>query len=99
MSILKKLWTMVAGPGKAVPMIPCEQVLENLFDYLDGEIDEARAAQIHQHLEMCKRCYPRAQFEKAFLDAVRQAQAGESVPTDVRARVLAAIEAESQPDS
>jgi len=85
------MWVMITGHEGAKPMMPCEQVLENLFDYLDGEIDDARAHQIQEHLEICKKCYPRARFEKAFLEAVHQVRAGEPAPPGVRDSVLAAI--------
>ena len=94
--MLKSLWGMITGKVRGIPMIKCEEALNHLFEYLDGEIDEKRRTAIEKHLEICKKCYPRAQFERAFLDALGGVGAGEAVPGEVRARVLAALE--SQPE-
>lgn len=44
--------------------INCEEVIERLFGYLDSELDEAAMAAISRHLEHCRDCYTRADFEK-----------------------------------
>jgi len=94
MGMLKSLWGMLTARARGIPMIKCEEALESLFEYLDGEIDEARSAAIEKHLEICRKCYPRAQFERAFLDALGRVDTSEAVPTDVRERVLATLQAE-----
>ena len=53
--------------------IRCEEVIAHLLSYLDAEIDDARRAQIDHHLEECRGCFSRAEFEKALRDRVRQA--------------------------
>jgi anti-sigma factor (TIGR02949 family) len=50
----------------------CEEVISHLLTYLDGEIDDAKRAQIDHHLEECRGCFSRAEFEKALRDRVRQ---------------------------
>jgi anti-sigma factor (TIGR02949 family) len=44
--------------------ISCEEVIEQLFDYLDREIDEDLSAVIDRHLEHCRDCFTRAEFER-----------------------------------
>ncbi|WP_290637361.1 mycothiol system anti-sigma-R factor [Aquisalimonas sp.] len=44
--------------------LTCEEVLEQLFAYLDEELDDARLAAIDRHLERCRDCFTRAEFEK-----------------------------------
>ena len=95
MGMLKMMWAMVVGRLRGVPMVRCEEALENLFDFLDGELDERNRAAIEQHLDICKRCYPRAKFERAFLEALERVDEGKGVPDDLRQRVLASIEAEA----
>lgn len=51
-------------------MISCREVVNELWDYLDGELPAAQAALIADHLAECARCYPRYRFEYAFLAAV-----------------------------
>ena len=64
----------------------CEQVLRELFAYLDGESDAPTAAQIGHHLQACRGCFSRAEFErklKGYLRAAGQKRA----PQRLRARV------------
>lgn len=51
-------------------MISCQEVVTELWDYLDGELPVERAALIADHLVECARCYPQYRFEYAFLAAV-----------------------------
>ena len=80
--------------GEGPEMIPCDQALEQLFEYLDGELEESDRKQVERHLEVCRRCYPRLQFEKSFLDALHQVRSGEDPPPDLRNRIVGALEAE-----
>ena len=82
------LRSLVGGP----PMMRCEEALARLFEYLDGELDESEAGRIEEHLEFCKKCYPRAQFERSFLEAVRRASGEEKVSEELHQRVLAVLE-------
>jgi len=53
--------------------IRCEEVIAHLLSYLDGEIDDVKRAQIDRHLEECRGCFSRAEFEKALRGRVQQA--------------------------
>lgn len=44
--------------------ISCEEVIEQLFDYLDQELDEPSQQRIEHHIERCRDCFTRAEFEK-----------------------------------
>lgn len=72
----------------SVEMLSCQEVLERLFEYLDGELERPTEIQVEAHLEKCRRCYPRLQFEKAFMEALDRARAGEEPPSDLRNRVF-----------
>ncbi len=37
-------------------MIPCEQVLQELSNFIDRDIDPVLRAEIEAHLAMCHRC-------------------------------------------
>lgn len=74
--------------GESVEMLSCPEVLDRLFEYLDGELESATAGQVRAHLEKCRRCYPRLQFERAFMEALSRARAGEEPPSDLRNRVV-----------
>ncbi len=42
----------------------CREALENLYDYLDGQLDETSAKKIKDHLEICDHCFDTYEFEK-----------------------------------
>jgi anti-sigma factor (TIGR02949 family) len=56
--------------GAALDEVDCEDCARNLYEYLDGELEPRLYEQIRHHLEMCRRCYPVFNFERAFLDYV-----------------------------
>jgi len=91
MGMFKSLWGMITGWVRGIPMIECEEALESLFEYLDEEIDAPRRAAIEKHLEICRRCYPRVQFERAFLDVLGGVDAKAAVPADLRDKVFATL--------
>ena len=37
-------------------MVNCEHVLEQLSNFIEGEIEPALRAEIEAHLKMCRRC-------------------------------------------
>jgi hypothetical protein len=79
-------------------MISCQEVVNDLWDYLDGELPAARAATIADHLAECARCYPRYRFEYSFLAAVaRQRSLGPGPSPALVERVAGAILAATAP--
>jgi anti-sigma factor (TIGR02949 family) len=44
--------------------IECEEALRRLAEYLDHELGRVPAAEVQQHLERCRSCYSRAEFER-----------------------------------
>jgi anti-sigma factor (TIGR02949 family) len=77
-------------------MLDCNDVMRRLWDYLDGELDEARRAQVAAHLETCRRCHPHLVFERSFLDAVARVQQAEpGASAELRERIRAMVERET----
>jgi anti-sigma factor (TIGR02949 family) len=76
------------------PMLDCDAVMRQLWDYLDGELTPGRHASVRVHLAVCKRCYPQYNFEQAFLKAVAASRREHSRPDVIKSRVLAALRAE-----
>lgn len=75
-------------------MLNCDEVMRQLWDYLDGELTPERMQAIEAHLAMCGRCHPQAEFERAFLRAVAQAKREPSDPEGLAARVRQALRSE-----
>lgn len=62
--------------------LDCRDVARIIHAYLDGELDDAPAAQVHRHLELCRDCG----VEEETLLAVKAAVARRRRPTDERVR-------------
>lgn len=77
-----------------MPMLDCDAVMRQLWDYLDGELTGERLAAIREHLALCARCYPQFEFERTFLDILARARREHPDPENVRRRVMSALEAE-----
>ncbi len=71
-----------------MPMLNCDAVMRQLWDYLDEELTPDRMDAIREHLSMCARCYPQYEFEQAFLQTVAQARMEHTHPAELRSRVL-----------
>lgn len=84
-----------AQPGAAMaPMLDCESVMRQLWDYLDGELTADRKTVIRSHLELCRRCHPQYRFEQSFLDAVAASAPAHSDPDRLRSKLLVALKDE-----
>lgn len=45
------------------PRIDCEEALRRLAAYLDRELEPERHEEVRNHLEQCRSCFSRAEFE------------------------------------
>ncbi len=73
--------------------INCQEALERLFEYLDGELTARNAAEIRRHVEVCEGCYPEVKFTTEFRDALHRAALGQPVcPESLRERVRSIIQ-------
>ncbi len=91
---LARLFSMKGGMPSdpmSAPMLDCESVMRQLWDYVDAELTPERMEEIRMHVEMCKRCYPQYQFERSFLDAISARRRTHSDPERLRADLLAAL--------
>ena len=73
------------------PMIDCHSVMQQLWDYLDGELTAERSEAIRRHVEKCSRCRPHSEFERAFLVAVKRTRPEHSQPERLRGALLHAL--------
>lgn len=76
-----------------MPMLDCESVMRQLWDYVDSELTPERMEQIRQHISMCKRCYPQYEFERSFVDALAARRRDHPDPARLRASLLLALQA------
>ncbi|MEX0692042.1 MAG: zf-HC2 domain-containing protein [Gemmatimonadales bacterium] len=77
-------------------MIPCQDVLARLWDYLDGELTPREANDVRRHLELCSKCYPHFDFQRAHAQFMRGLRERQAAPDALRRAVFAVL-AEREP--
>ena len=50
-------------PWGEMIMQSCEKVIESVFDYLDKEMTPENMAELQKHLDLCRSCFSRFEFE------------------------------------
>ena len=53
-----------------VKSISCNEAMSKLQAYLNDEVDWPGEEEIHHHIENCRECFSRTEFEKALRDKV-----------------------------
>jgi len=84
------------GPVEAEPragFVSCDETIEKLYVYLDGELTEQRRIEIARHLDLCGPCVGAFGFEAELRKLVAD-RCQERVPDALRARVAAALQEE-----
>jgi anti-sigma factor (TIGR02949 family) len=71
--------------------LECEEAVAKLLEFLDGELDEIAGRGIERHLETCRECFERAEFERRLRERVAQAAVAPA-PESLRRRVRALME-------
>jgi anti-sigma factor (TIGR02949 family) len=99
MSLVDRLKRILGGGGDDEPGSPhpisCIEALERVHEFLDGEMEEADAADVAHHFRICQKCYPHLRLEERFREALLRAQAAERCPEEVRAQVMEVLGAEA----
>jgi anti-sigma factor (TIGR02949 family) len=52
--------------------IDCEEALRRLAEYLDRELGDLSRAEVERHLDTCRSCYSRAEFERGLRARLRE---------------------------
>jgi anti-sigma factor (TIGR02949 family) len=65
----------------------CQQALQWLARYLDGELDAESSGELEGHLAECRECFSLAEFERRLRKIVRQSCEGEQAPPELQERV------------
>ena len=72
-------------------MISCSEAVRQLWEYLDGAVDPGSREAIEEHLAFCRRCCGEVEFAKE-LRSFLAASASDSIPDDVRRRLVASLD-------
>jgi len=71
---------------------PCSEVLDRVYEYLDGELDHERVHVIKEHLDECTPCLAEYGLEDAVKALVKRS-CSDPAPADLRSKVMLRIEA------
>ncbi len=72
--------------------VPCSEVLDRVYEYIDGECDQKDKHAIKHHLEECGPCLKEFGLEEAVKAIVRRS-CSDPAPAELRTKVLANIAA------
>lgn len=75
--------------------VDCEETVERLYVYLDGELTEERREVIRRHLDDCSPCLEAFDFEVELRRVIAQ-KCQDRVPESLMMRVRAALAAEER---
>jgi mycothiol system anti-sigma-R factor len=70
--------------------IPCSEVVERLWEYIDEELADPDSAAVRAHLDACARCFPQYDFQRAYREFLR-CTGDQPVPAELRQRVFEAM--------
>ncbi|MEX1137784.1 MAG: zf-HC2 domain-containing protein [Bacteroidota bacterium] len=82
---------MKESKKQAVEAISCEQAIKLMFSYIDDELRGKPRAEMEQHLQTCRHCFDRVEFERLLKSRLRGLNAGGSSES-LRRRINALLE-------
>ena len=65
-------------------MIRCEEAMARLWEFLDGELEDVEEEAVRKHLEVCNRCYPKYDFQRAYFEYMQRTSRRSEGSADVR---------------
>lgn len=54
--------------------ISCEDALKRVFEYIDSHLDQVSQEEFENHIEKCRHCYDRVEFEKLLKSRISKLQ-------------------------
>lgn len=69
-------------------MMRCEEALARLMEFVDGELPIDEEAAVKKHLDICNRCYPQYDFQRAYHEFTRRLGDRDHAPAALRRRLF-----------
>ncbi len=69
----------------------CRDVLDRVYEYLDGEMTAHDVAKIRQHLDECGPCLSQYDLDEVLKALIRRSCVCEVAPDSLRARIMVRI--------
>jgi mycothiol system anti-sigma-R factor len=76
--------------------LSCREAIEQLWAYIDQELEPSTSEQVRAHLERCQHCFPQYDFQKAFC-AFLAAKCRDEAPPELRRRIFMRLLEEENP--
>jgi anti-sigma factor (TIGR02949 family) len=68
------------------PVLTCEEAIRLLASYLDDELEQGKRSELETHLDICKSCFSRREFERGLKDQLSET-GDEAVSPQFEARI------------
>jgi len=72
-------------------ILNCEEVIKQLYDYLDGELNDDLETDIESHIQSCQECMGRTEFERQLKNSIKETGDSE-VPSTLNKRLMSIID-------
>jgi len=82
---------MSQDPGGEDCGMDCDDAIEHLYTFLDGELTPGVRDEIQKHLAGCHGCFGHYEFERAFLRFLEARCQAQAAPAHLRRRVFERI--------
>jgi mycothiol system anti-sigma-R factor len=70
----------------------CKESLKKLYDFLDKELGTAPMGEIEKHLDCCRHCWDRFEFEKQLKALFKKSCCKEACPDALKRRIQSLLE-------
>lgn len=77
--------------------IDCEQVLERVWSYLDGEVTEDAYLEIQAHVAGCEGCGSKYDFQRRLFDLIERKCKEGPIPPELKLRLFRLLDIEARP--
>ena len=74
--------------------IDCEQVLERVWSYLDGEMTEEAYLEIRAHVAECEGCGSKYDFQRRLFDLIERKCKEGPIPVELKQRLFQLLDRE-----
>jgi mycothiol system anti-sigma-R factor len=71
----------------------CQEAVRHLYPFLDRALDRRKSRMIQRHVDRCRACCSKFEFERALKSLIREKARETQVPPRLRQRIASLIEA------
>ena len=70
----------------------CKESLEKLYEFIDGDLAKAPAGELEKHLDRCRHCWDRFEFEKQLMKRIKSCCCKDLCPDSLRQRIQSLLD-------